>query len=330
MIGTQRSGSNLLRLMINQLPEVFAPHPPHILLTFYPLLPIYASLESERNFKALINDMCALVELNPVPWDDEKFNRDLIFSMCEKRTLLEVFIRIHEYKCAEKNKTTWCCKSLESVIFLDEFDKENFTPFIIYLERDGRDVAASFKKIMVGEKHIYHLASKWKKEQELALNYINTLPENRFMVIKYEDLIADPEKILKQLCAKIGIEYRDEVMNYYTSNESHKTAESGKMWENVTKPILKNNSHKFESELSRDEIAIFETVAGDILCRLGYPRLIQPPAHLRFSDEQLKNFDEENKQLKKLAFAKADTGDLQKRKAQNEFIETLRAKMAVK
>ena len=36
-IGTQRSGSNLLRLMLNQLEGIYAPHPPHILKTFYPL-----------------------------------------------------------------------------------------------------------------------------------------------------------------------------------------------------------------------------------------------------------------------------------------------------
>lgn len=31
MIGTQRSGSNLLRLMLYQLPCIAAPHSPHIL-----------------------------------------------------------------------------------------------------------------------------------------------------------------------------------------------------------------------------------------------------------------------------------------------------------
>ena len=35
LIGTQRSGSNLFRLMLNEFDEVFAPHPPHILETFY-------------------------------------------------------------------------------------------------------------------------------------------------------------------------------------------------------------------------------------------------------------------------------------------------------
>jgi hypothetical protein len=44
-IGTQRSGSNLLRVMLNQLPEISAPHPPHILKTFFPLLPLYGNIE---------------------------------------------------------------------------------------------------------------------------------------------------------------------------------------------------------------------------------------------------------------------------------------------
>ena len=40
MIGTQRSGSNLFRLMLNQLPEIAAPHPPHILIRLMPLRPV--------------------------------------------------------------------------------------------------------------------------------------------------------------------------------------------------------------------------------------------------------------------------------------------------
>ena len=54
MIGTQRSGSNLLRLMINQTPSIAAPHPPHILERFNPLLPAYGDLSIESNFLRLI------------------------------------------------------------------------------------------------------------------------------------------------------------------------------------------------------------------------------------------------------------------------------------
>ncbi len=65
MIGTQRSGSNLLRLMLNELPRIAAPHPPHILQRMIPLAPNYGDLEIRENFAQLVDDVCRLVELNP-------------------------------------------------------------------------------------------------------------------------------------------------------------------------------------------------------------------------------------------------------------------------
>ena len=67
MIGTQRSGSILLRLMLNQLPEVAAPHPPHILQRLMPMVAGYGDLGGDANFERLVDDVCRLVELNPVP-----------------------------------------------------------------------------------------------------------------------------------------------------------------------------------------------------------------------------------------------------------------------
>lgn len=55
MIGTQRSGSNLLRLLLNQYTEIVAPHPPHILQRFYPLLPAYGDLLVAENMAKLTN-----------------------------------------------------------------------------------------------------------------------------------------------------------------------------------------------------------------------------------------------------------------------------------
>ena len=49
MIGTQRSGSNLLRLMLNQLPDIASPHPPHILERLGPLEADYGDLSDDTH-----------------------------------------------------------------------------------------------------------------------------------------------------------------------------------------------------------------------------------------------------------------------------------------
>ncbi len=48
LVGEQRSGSNLLRLMISNSHEIAAPHPPHILQRIEPIVPIHQILSNEK------------------------------------------------------------------------------------------------------------------------------------------------------------------------------------------------------------------------------------------------------------------------------------------
>ena len=111
MIGTQRSGSNLLRLMLNQLEDIASPHPPHILERMQPLMAFYGSFEIDENYKKLINDVCRLVELNPVEWNGIKLDRDEIASRAKGRSLLGVYAAIHDIYSESQGAKTWCCKA---------------------------------------------------------------------------------------------------------------------------------------------------------------------------------------------------------------------------
>ena len=324
-IGTQRSGSNLLRIMLDRFEEVFGPHPPHILIIFYPLLKYYGNLESSVNFKKLIDDVCCMIELNPVPWNGVGLDREKIFENCRRRTLLEIFIQINEFECRGLNKKIWSCKSMESLYLLNKYREEGFDPLYLYLFRDGRDVALSFKKAIVGEKHIYNLALKWKADQDACLKELESLDKARYVKIKYEDFVSNSEIAMKEICSKLGIEYKNVADDFYKSEESQRTAAGGKMWENVTKPIIKDNYGKFLKELSEEEILIFETVAGDTLEKLGY-KLYTSPSQRKviFSDEEKFRFNEENALMKKEIVKHLPVEDILKRKPQSDLIEQIR------
>jgi hypothetical protein len=324
-IGTQRSGSNLLRIMLDQFPEVFGPHPPHILITFYPLLKYYGDLEDTSNFKKLIEDICRLVEVNPVPWDGAPLNREKIFRRCRRRTLLEIFIQINEFECDESGKKVWSCKSMESLYLLDKFREEGFEPLYLYLYRDGRDVALSFKKAIVGEKHIYNLAVKWKADQETCIKELNLLNPSRYVKVKYEDYIADSHFFIGEICGRTGIEYKNVVDDFYKSDESKRTAAGGKMWENVTKPVMKDNYGKFLKELTEEEILIFEQVAGDTLVKLGYKlHLLKPDSPRTFTPEMIAHFNAENARRKSEIVEELPTEDILKRKLQSDIIAEIK------
>lgn len=322
-IGTQRSGSNLLRVMLNQLPEINAPHPPHIIQTMMPLLPLYGDLQLQVNFRKLVDDVCTLVELNPVNWNI-RFSRDEVEQRCAENNLPQVMKAVYELKALQAGATMWCCKSMASIHYIDAIEASGIHPFYIHIYRDGRDVALSFMKAIVGEKHIYHLAKQWKEEQDLSLALCRSIDASRYIAIPYEQFVLDPESTIKSICEKLHIVYRPEVMDYSRSEESRETAASGEMWSNLVKPVMKDNTRKFLRELSGEDIALFETIAGDTLQQLGYELFSSPEQRIVPDAEAVNTFNTANKQLKNAARQKAAASDIEKRAAQDAFITSLK------
>ena len=327
IIGTQRSGSNMLRLMLNQFDEITAPHPPHILQRFFPLLHLYGDLENKTNFYVLVDDVCKLVENNPVPWKGVTFNRNEIVDRCKNQTLIEIFRVIYDLKAETDKAKFWVCKSMANVKYADEFEAAGMKMLYIYLYRDGRDVASSFRKAIVGEKHVYHIANQWQSDQKESILLEQKIEGNRFLKVSYENLLHHPKKEMKRISGFLNISLKNEVFDFYHSEESKNTAVAGKMWENVSRPILKNNTNKYKTELTPFEIAIFEKQAGEILKYLGYT--LDASGILNgtpFSEKELNEFHAENKRLKEMAQQFADPEGVKLREKQEILLKEIQEK----
>jgi hypothetical protein len=321
IIGTQRSGSNLLRLMLNQLQGVFAPHPPHVLKTFHKIIDHYGDLREDALFKELVSDICDFVRLNPVPWRNDHLNPDQVIAYCKERSLFEVYRKLYETNALSNGATYWFNKSMHNVYFIDEFTRRGIHPYLIHLVRDGRDVALSFKNAIVGDKHIYHLARKWKEDQEISAYFVKRFGPDRAITIKYEDLLVDPENEIMKICRLLKIEYSENILKYYESEESLITATSGEMWSNLTRPIISNNYNKYKVGLFPEEIELFEWMAGSILTDYGYQlENLGSDRELIFNSQDIKQFDLENFRLKQEFMKKASPVDIVKREAQNQFL----------
>lgn len=311
-------------MMLNQLPEISAPHPPHIFKTFFPLLDRYKNLQSEDAFRMLTNDVCRWVNCNPVSWEPYIAQPDVVLKETQSRDLPGIFAAISEGKAVQDGADVMCCKSMESVSYIDRIEASGLRPVYIHLYRDGRDVALSFMKAVVGPKHIYMLARKWQQDQAEALAAKSIIPPERFVSLCYEDLLEDPVGILKSLCHKLQVTYDAAMLNYFESGESRRTAHAGKMWENLEKPVLRSNSQKFLKGLTREQLIIFESVAGDMLNALGYSLVTNLEERIdKFSDGQIRFFEAENKNLIAVALAGADTEDLRRRKPQEELLKEI-------
>lgn len=174
MIGSQRSGSNWLRTMLEQREDLAGPHPPHIMRDFMPILDKFGDLSEIENFRVLVDHACTFVERNQVPWTDRhgsniKFPRPDVCSVALKSCmrvksarlssgntealekgmyLLSIFDAIMAFMTKANGKHTWMCKSMGMSKFHDLL-LEYYGPKrlrYIYLVRDPRDVAMSFMK----------------------------------------------------------------------------------------------------------------------------------------------------------------------------------------
>ncbi|WP_281501853.1 sulfotransferase [Aliiroseovarius sp. F20344] len=315
LIGTQRSGSNLLRIMLNQSPEIVAPHPPHILERLWPLLADYGDLQDPNAFSRLVEDVCLLVETNPVSWKLGTIDRAALEQTCSERSLVAVYFAVHNLLARNNMSKDWMCKSLANVHFADEIDRfGGEAAKFIHLHRDGRDAALSFRKAIVGEKSSYHIAKQWHLEQEKALELGAMLSADRFISVSYSDLITRPDAELRRLCDFMGIEFYPDMLEFHKSREAASTSVAGQMWSNVQKPVMSQNTNKFMREMSPRDIAVFEAVAGETLKKMGYPLM--------------SDFEEENQRLKAQAQENANPDDLQKRKAQALVMQEIKERLA--
>ena len=330
MIGEQRSGSNLLRLMLEQHPRITAPHPPHILQRIMPLLSVYGDLNEDAPFRQMVADVCELIHRNPVPWDNVELSEDEIFRRCRERSLVAVYGAAMDLYAEVEKADHWICKSMQNVRWIDGLERYFDDPFYIYLYRDPRDVCLSFTKAVVGEKHPYFIAKKWRELQLLCLEAREQVGTQRFYSLSYESLVKDPDGELLKLMEFLGLDYRETQKEFYHSRAAWEAAHASKLWENVGKPVMSSRVGRFRKGLSFDQIHMVESVAKDVMEKLGYePEVLPISDPLEFKEELVHQYDHTNKELKQAVLKECDPEDLARRSYQQALLEEIAERLPV-
>ena len=270
IIGTERSGTNLLRLILNSHCDIAIPHPPHIMKNFFKLEPLYGNLVNDKNFKRLVRDVVTLVGLHPDPWEI-KIDQGLILREVRERNLINIFFAIYNQYLASTGKKRWGCKSTFMIYHVALTRKYYPRAKFIYMVRDGRDVAVSAKKSIFNRYCVYYSARLWKKEQQIGIDWLNKLSRNEIFLLKYEDLLNNPRNTLESLCVFLDEPFQENMLNFFDTQEAKKSASISIAWKNTSKPIIRENANKFKAELTEREIHLFEAIAAGELDYFSYP-----------------------------------------------------------
>jgi Sulfotransferase family len=137
----------------------------------------------------------------------------------------------------------------------------------IHIVRDGRDVAWSLiAKGLAG--NAYFAVEGWLAAEVLWSRLRRELPPDRWMEIRYETLVTQPEATLTGLCDFLGVPFDRAMLNYpsdtiYGAPSPHAIG-------------------RWQRRLSPDSVRLAEARIGDMLVELGYehsglPRLELSP-----------------------------------------------------
>ena len=132
-------------------------------------------------------------------------------------------------------------------------------------------MALSWKKNKTHHGGIISAAKQWKNDQQQYLK-IKALEDTtgNIAFVRYEDLISKPSDELKQILEVCHLEFESTMMEMGKDELTNKNAGQQKAWENLAKPIMKNNYNKFRNELTAEEIKMIEAICFFEMIHLGY------------------------------------------------------------
>ena len=129
--------------------------------------------------------------------------------------------------------------------------------------RDPRDNFLSHRKKREDWLTLQKFVFNWKVSTNIALNS----GEKDYLMLKYEDLTGNPERVLKRLCDFLKIEYNETLLRP-TRNGIVWTGNS--MFGDNKGKIHSSAVKRYKKFMSRDETELIESYLYDEMRKLGY------------------------------------------------------------
>jgi|HigsolmetaAR202D_1030399.scaffolds.fasta_scaffold04922_2 Sulfotransferase domain. len=279
IVGMNRSGTTLLRMMLDAHPELTIPPETH----FVPAL-----IKATRQRGATPED--ALAAMKSVrEWGDFNFSDEEMLRRLRALPKLRpgpAVRTFYEAYAERQGKPRYGEKTPTYVQKMKLIQRALPEARFVHVIRDGRDVALSVLDRTVRDLTAADVARRWRKKIRKAQEDAPAL--RHYMEIRYEDLILDTEPVLRKVCEFLELPWSDDVLHYHERSperlkEMARPLPGGgrakeltverrmKTHEMTTKPPSRDRVQRWRRQMTEEQRREFEEVAGDLLAELGYP-----------------------------------------------------------
>jgi len=283
IVGAPRSGTTLLRLMLDAHSDLAIPPETGFLPHTLPIL--FGT--DEYRWRAFLNALVACPS-GTSAWPD--FDLEPQALMHELHTLkpfaLDEGIRcFYRMYAARFGKTRWGDKTPMYGRYLRAIESVLPEAAFIHIIRDGRDVALSLRTLWFSPgSDMATLARKWC--EDVRATRLEARHCSRYLEVRYEALVRSPESVLREVCDFIGVEYEATMMNYFQRAPERLLEHRARIRADgtvlvsreqrlsqqrlVNEPPDPSRIGRWKMEMLPHERARYEAIAGDLLTELGY------------------------------------------------------------
>ncbi|MDQ3986001.1 MAG: sulfotransferase [Actinomycetota bacterium] len=271
IVGSARSGTTLLRLILNAHSRVAVPPESRFITELYQGDRVdrdhfLQRLESHSQFQHW-----------KIPIDDVR--RQL--GGDESVAYADAILAAYRAYAGLKGKSLFGDKTPRYVTNIPRLSRLFPDARFVHQIRDGRNVALSYADVPFGPKTIGHAAALWAERVAAGFRDGRALGPDRYTEVRYEDFVTNPEALTKTLCDFIGIDFEEQMLDHAEQSRSDVLPRASRYNPNVTKPPTQN-IRSWEDQMPARQVEMFEAIAGDVIEAAGYERQFpQPPASAR-------------------------------------------------
>jgi LPS sulfotransferase NodH len=262
ILGVRRSGTTLLRVMLDRHSQLAVPDESY----FVPQL-------ADRHLRRVdpdefIDDLRRLNTLAEWGVPLEQVRSRLSPGMPVGAAIGTIYAVYAE----QQGKRRWGDKTPMYMQNLRLLERLFPDALFVHLIRDGRDAATSFLSMprgIVTETWMHpstpaDFACQWRTEVAAARRLGRRVGE-RYLEVRYEELVADVEPVLRRICGLAGLEYEPAMADY-----AGNVGVSAKPHQQSLKQPPTKGLRDWRRQMAPGDVAAFEQVAGDLLRDLGY------------------------------------------------------------
>jgi len=282
VVGVPRSGTTLLRLMLDAHPALAIPPETH----FLPKLIRLCQDAEARDVDARGPALELLTEHRR--WPDFGLEPDDVRVRLEGHGPLspaDAARAFYEAYAAKNGKSRWGEKTPQYLKTMKRIGAAVPEAHFVHLIRDGRDVALSLLAVSWGPSTVEDAAVRWTSQIRRARRKARSVAH--YTEVRYEGLVADPEPVVRRVCEFLKLPFEPSMLDYHEGAAERMGVLARDLDVGGGRPQIaaaeRASQHALTSEAPRTEragrwrremdpadVAVFERIAGPTLAELGY------------------------------------------------------------